>query len=109
MWSNRWSTMPVHGIPDAALLPRPDARAFLDRMPGSDVPVLRQPFQPGDLLPFWGAGHFSGSRLYDLREDPTEERNLAGSARERDLAERLRAALVAVDAPDDQLERLALR
>lgn len=108
MWSNRWSTMPVHGIPDDALMPRPDARAFLDRMPGSTIPVLRQPFQAGDLLPFWGMGRFSGSHLYDLREDPAEEHDLAGSARERDLAERLRAALVEVEAPADQLERLGL-
>ncbi len=108
MWSNRWSTMPVPGVPEELLMPRPDGRAFLDRMPGSDVPVLRQPFRPGDLIPFWGAGRFSGSHLYDLREDPAEERNLAGSARETQLAERLRAALVEVDAPADQLERLGL-
>lgn len=108
MWSNRWSTMPVHGVPESALMPRPDARAFLDRMPGSEIPVLRQPFQPGDLLPFWGMGRFSGSHLYDLREDPTEERNLAGSARERELEERLRAALHEVEAPADQLARLGL-
>ncbi len=33
MWSNRWSTMPVHGT--KARLPLPDDRAVLDRMPGS--------------------------------------------------------------------------
>ncbi len=39
MLSNRWSTMPTHGAIDPRVaLPRPDARAFLDRMPGSDVP-----------------------------------------------------------------------
>ena len=100
--------MPVHGVPDELLMPRLDARAFLDRMPGSTIPVLRQPFRPGDLIPFWGAGRFSGSHLFDLRDDPAEERNLAGSAREQDLAERLRAALLAIDAPSDQLERLGL-
>ena len=108
MWSNRWSTMPVPGVPEELLMPRPDGRAFLDRMPGSAIPVLRQPFQPGDLIPFWGSGRFSGSHLYDLREDPAEERNLAGTARENELAERLRTALLAVDAPADQLERLGL-
>lgn len=77
-------------------------------MPGSTIPVLRQPFQPGDLIPFWGSGRFSGSHLYDLRDDPVEERNLVGSPRENDLAERLRAALHEVDAPTDQLERLGL-
>ena len=42
MWSNRWSTMPVHALPRFGL-PKPDDHAYLDRMPGSDVPVLRQP------------------------------------------------------------------
>ena len=37
IWSNRWSTMPVHHHPELRL-PRPDDRAWLDRMPGSDVP-----------------------------------------------------------------------
>ena len=45
MWSNRWSTMPVHSMPDLKL-PRPDRNAYLDYMPGSDVPVIRQPFAP---------------------------------------------------------------
>ena len=52
MWSNRWSTMPVHGL-TFPLLPLPDDRAELDRMPGSTIPVIRQPFEAGDLLPFW--------------------------------------------------------
>jgi hypothetical protein len=34
MWSNRWSTMPVHGMPELKL-PKPDRRAGLDFMPGS--------------------------------------------------------------------------
>ena len=60
MWSNRWSTMPIPTMPDLRL-PRPDRRATLDFMPGSDVPVIRQPFQPGDLLPFWAMGNFRGN------------------------------------------------
>ena len=40
----------IAGVPTC---PRPDDRAALDLMPGSDVPVIRQPFEPGDLLPFW--------------------------------------------------------
>jgi hypothetical protein len=46
--------------------------------------------------------------LYDLREDPSESRNLAGSAEEKRAEELLRAALAAVSAPDDQLARLGL-
>ena len=52
MWSNRWSTMPVTRYPNLRL-PDPDARATLDTMPGTEIPVIRQPFQPGDLLPYW--------------------------------------------------------
>ena len=50
MWSNRWSTMPIHAFREIRL-PRPDDRAWLDRMPGSKVPVIRQPFVSGDLNP----------------------------------------------------------
>lgn len=107
LWSNRWSTMPVHSLPELRL-PAPDERAGLDRMPGSSVPVLRQPFRAGDLLPLWAWGEFSGNHLYDLNEDPGEERNLAGTAAERDAADALRAALQAVEAPRDQFARLGL-
>ncbi len=107
IFSNRWSTMPVGRIPDLRL-PPPDDRARLDRMPGSKIPVIRQPYGPGDRLPFWALGPFSGHHLYDLCEDPGESHNLAGSAAEKRAAEQLRAALVAVEAPDDQLARLGL-
>jgi hypothetical protein len=62
MWSNRWSTMPTPAFPQIRL-PRPDARATLHRMPGTDVPVIRQPFEAGDRLPFW-AGHLAPSDSY---------------------------------------------
>jgi hypothetical protein len=52
MMSNRWSTMPIHGFP-ALRLPRPDQRATLSHMPGSTVPVIRQPFEGADPVPFW--------------------------------------------------------
>jgi len=107
MWSNRWSTMPLHAAPDLRL-PRPDGRARLDRMPGSDVPVIRQPFVAGDALPFWAYGRFHGHHAYDVSEDPGEERNLAGTPAEADLADHLREALRAVEVPPDQLERLGL-
>ena len=67
MFSNRWSTMPVHFLPDIRL-PRPDHRAWLDRLPGSDVPVIRQPFDPSDSIPFWAGGGFLGDVLYDRSE-----------------------------------------
>ncbi len=107
MWSNRWSTMPVTRFPDLRM-PDPDDRAVLDRMPGSRVPVIRQPFDAGDALPYWAYGSFDGHHLYDLAEDPDEQRNLAGGADEKRAAEQLRAALLEIEAPGDQLERLGL-
>lgn len=107
MWSNRWSTMPVPGHPELRL-PRPDDRARLDRMPGSTVPVIRQPFGAGDLLPFWALGRFRGSHLWNVERDPEEAEDLVGTRQEADLAEALRSALEEVEAPDDQLIRLGL-
>lgn len=108
MWSNRWSTMPVDGLPELRL-PRPDRRARLDFMPGSEVPVIRQPFQPGDLLPYWCAGMRPGRHvLFALEEDPGEEHDLAGGAAEKDAVDLLRAALEEIQAPWEQLERLGI-
>jgi hypothetical protein len=77
-------------------------------MPGSRVPVIRQPFARGDAVPYWALGPFLGSALFDLDEDPGEERNLVGTPLERRAAEALRAALIAIEAPGDQLVRLGL-
>jgi len=114
MWSNRWSTMPVHGRPDLRL-PRPDARARLDTMPGSDVPVIRQPFRAGDMLPFWAYGGLVDQHLlYDRRHDPGQKHNLAGSAGtapstlELEMIDELRSALEDIEAPGDLFERLGL-
>jgi hypothetical protein len=108
MWSNRWSTMPIPWLPKLRL-PVPDDRAVLDHMPGSNVPVIRQPFRKGDALPYWAVGEFSGNHLYDLHNDPAEENNLAGSRAERDMADKLREALKEIEAPSDQFVRLGLK
>ena len=109
MWSNRWSTMPTH-VKGITELPKPDSRAWLDRMPGSEIPVIRQPFQPGDAMPIWVAGtHILGRHhLYDVVNDPGERENRAGEAAEREMADLLRTALADVDAPVEQLARLGL-
>ena len=107
LWSNRWSTMPLVSRPEV-VLPAPDERAFLDRMPGSKVPVIRQPYGKGDLLPYWAIGGFSGNHLYDLANDPDEDENMAGSRREADIVDKLREALKQVEAPDDQFVRLGM-
>jgi arylsulfatase A-like enzyme len=112
MWSNRWSTMPIHAFPEIRL-PRPDQRAYLDAMPGTDVPVIRQPFEPGDMLPFWAATRFTGNHLWNVLDDPAEDEDRAGAAghepEERQAEELLRAALDEVEAPDDQYVRLGLQ
>ncbi len=108
MWSNRWSTMPVRPFPELRL-PRPDRRAALDFMPGSDVPVIRQPFDADDPVPFWALGaRRLAPVLYDLDVDPWEAENRAGGDDERAATELLRAALDEVDAPDEQFARLGL-
>jgi arylsulfatase A-like enzyme len=115
MWSNRWSTMPIHGLEDLVRLAPPDRRARLDFMPGTDIPVIRQPFGPGDRLPLWvGHGAVDAHFLFDLAEDPGEEENLAGGGDRRggvaeaEMIELLRLALKDVEAPEEQLERLGI-
>ncbi len=108
MFSNRWSTMPTHFISREQELPLPDDRAVLGRMPGSNVPVIRQHWDESDPLPFWAAARFSGNHLYDLNNDPDERENLAGSTREKDVADKLRGALKEVEAPEEQFVRLDL-
>lgn len=107
LWSNRWSTMPIHAAPGVRL-PPPDDRAFLDKMPASKIPVIRQPFDPSDSLPYWAMGGFRGNYLFDLESDPAEDRNLAGSNSENEAADLLRAALDSVEAPGDQYRRLGI-
>jgi arylsulfatase A-like enzyme len=108
MWSNRWSTMPLH-VEGLTGLPKPDGRAWLDRMPGSDVPVIRQPFQAGDALPFWvGNAAVGQHHLYDVSIDSEERENRVGERAEREMVDLLRTALVEVDAPTEQLERLGI-
>jgi arylsulfatase A-like enzyme len=109
MLSNRWSTMPTHGrLARYAALPLPDHRAFLDRMPGSDVPVIHQTWGAGEAVPYWALFRLTGNHVFDLEADPGEDENLAGSPLEARLAEQLRAALVELEAPATQLQRLGL-
>jgi len=108
MWSNRWSTMPVHRADFEVPFPKPDHRAVLDRMPGSTIPVIRQPFGSGELLPFWAYGTRSENYLFDLDADPDETRNLAGDARAQRLRSQLADALREIEAPSEQMIRLGL-
>jgi arylsulfatase A-like enzyme len=107
LWSNRWSTMPVMGHPRFKM-PPPDDRAVLDKMPGSDIPVIRQPFMAADPIPFWAMGRFTGNHLWRVDGDPTEDNDLAGTGAEKAAADALGDVLRELDAPDDQLARLGL-
>ncbi|NNN02373.1 MAG: sulfatase [Acidimicrobiaceae bacterium] len=110
MYSNRWSSMPVHALAHVRL-PRPDRRATIDFMPGSPVPVLRQPYGVGDEVPYWASARsFHGDVLFDRREDPAEVRDLASGRVERGSVhlEALVEALRALEAPLVQFERLGL-
>jgi arylsulfatase A-like enzyme len=114
MWSNRWSTMPVAPFPQLRL-PRPDGRATLRHMPGTDVPVICQPFEAGDPLPFWaGTRPPTESYLFDTDVDPTETENRAGDTRamdtvEKDMLDALATELRRIEAPADLLERIGVR
>jgi arylsulfatase A-like enzyme len=108
MWSNRWSTMPVQPAPDLRL-PRPDGRAVLRAMPGTGVPVIAQPFGPGDRLPFWaGFEPPSDSYLFDTGSDPGEHENRVGERLEARLVEALATELRTIGAPSDLLERVGI-
>lgn len=107
MWSNRWSTMPIAARPDYKM-PMPDNRAVLDFMPGSQIPVIRQPFREGDLLPFWAYAKQYENILFDRAEDPSESVNRLNDSSASDAEELLRVALKSVQAPSEQFERLSL-
>ena len=115
MWSNRWSTMPVHVLDPSSRLPLPDDRAVLDRMPGSTVPVIRQPFGAGDRLPFWAWSASAATTSGIGSRIPAETRDLVADAvpappggAEADAPRSCGWPCVELDAPDDQLVRLGL-
>jgi arylsulfatase A-like enzyme len=108
VWSNRWSTMPIPAFPQLRM-PPPDMRATLEEMPGTGVPVIRQPYEAGDRLPFW-AGHIppSDSYLFDTEQDPSELENQLGAPAEADMLEALAAELRSIQAPAETLERVGV-
>ncbi len=104
LYSNRWSTLEPFDLPS------PDERAELARMPGSKVPVIKQPLDATQRTRIvWTWGDHRGDRLFDLDGDPGETRDLASEpARVARATEALRAALTEVEAPVEQYERLGL-
>ena len=109
LWSNRWSTMPIH-FDGIVGMPPPDGRAWLDTMPATEIPVLRQPFAQGDQMPIWSFGDQSVDKhyLFDITVDPNEQENRVGEKSEAAMEEMLRVAMRSIDAPDDQFQRIGL-
>ena len=90
-------------------MPVPDERAWLDTMPWSDIPVIRQPFADDDRLPFWVSKRaIDRHALFDLSVDPDEQENRVGDRLEKEMQELLRSALTELEAPDDHFLRLGL-
>ncbi|RLE24333.1 MAG: sulfatase [Actinobacteria bacterium] len=112
MWSNRWSTMPSQkGFEPFMPFPPPDRRARLDFMPGSDIPVIRQPFEADDAVPYWaaaGANNVGNHHLYNIIDDPDETENRRGDPDEAEMIDLLHDALTEVEAPSEQFARLGL-
>ena len=91
MWSNRWSSITPYNS-EVARLPNPDRRAFLDYMPATDCPVIRQPYGIGDRTSMFAAARQNhDSLLYDVDNDPDERENRTGEPIEKQLAEMLRS------------------
>ena len=86
----------------------PDDRAVLDFMPGANIPVIRQTFQAGDLLPYWVHPRVGEHHLYDIDIDPNEDENRLGKQDEKDMLELLNEGMRAVNAPDEQFKRLGI-
>ena len=108
MMSNRWSTMPTHVLSREQELPLPDHRAFLDHMPGSAIPVIKQVWDASNAVPFWAWAKFSGHHLFNTDSDPNENENKIGSGDEARMIKLLQSALKDIEAPKEQFTRLGL-
>ncbi|MEW6752784.1 MAG: sulfatase [Candidatus Latescibacterota bacterium] len=106
-YTNRWSTAPWWR------LPVPDGRTQFGRyMPRVDMPVGRMPVSVEEAARLHNVqleDLQEGSFLFDLEGDPAEERNLAGTPLEAEVAARLCARMEEQGAPPEQFERLGLR
>ena len=78
MWSNRWSSITPYNS-EVARLPNPDRHAFLDYMPATDCPVIRQPYDIGDRTSMFAVARQNSETLvYDLANDPRGPREPGG-------------------------------
>ena len=99
--------MPIVSTPKLKL-PNPDRRAYLDYMPGSDIPVIHhvRTWRPDAVLV--RAPTHQLALFVDINNDPEEAENRIGGRGEVDMLELLKIALADLEAPEEQLERLGL-
>ena len=78
-------------------------------MPGTSVPVIHQPFGPGDRLPFRaGFDPPDRSYLFDTEVDPDEVENRVGERGEARLRDAMAEALGSISAPVELRQRIGL-
>ena len=109
MWSNRWSTMPVHGdARSQAAAPEPQrvSRLHAGLRRAGDPPTVQARRRVAVLV----ARHRARANItaIDLDNDPSETENRLGSHDEADMIELLRVALKTIEAPAEQFERLGI-
>jgi arylsulfatase A-like enzyme len=100
---NQYVLMPTtyhRRIPEAAF-----ADAQLGRfLPWTACPVLRLPAE----APLQRGSELARTMLFDIEEDPGQQRDLTGGRLEESLASRLAEAMRGAEAPAEQFERLGL-
>jgi len=105
MYSLRWSTAPWWELPE----PRAARMTHGAFLPWTDHAVGRMELTTDEFARTSNQEPVVGEHLlFDLQADPRQEHNLAGTAREREYADRLAAALHSAHAPPEQYLRLGL-
>lgn len=105
MYSLRWSTAPWWNLPD----PKSARMTFGQFLPWTDMAVGRMELTVPEFTRTANQSPDVGRHLlFDLQEDPGQERNLAGTPLERDMAARLADAMRGCHAPPEQFVRLGL-
>ena len=77
------------GAPAAAACRGPTRGRGSTARPGTDVPVIRQPFDPSDDIPYWGRGSLPTATCSTTASRPTpsgEFRNHAGGPADKEMA-----------------------
>lgn len=102
MYSLRWSMAPWCELPD--LTGRLELGPF---MPQTDMPVGRLPFRPHERRANPDK-IVESPLLFDVRDDESQEHDLAGTAIETTCENKLREALHEIQAPPSQFQGLGL-